>query len=161
MPTHAEKRVLPYRPEQMFDLVADVQQYPQFLPWCLAARIRRRERDAITADLVIGFKMIREKFTSRVEMSRPERIDVAYIEGPLRYLNNHWSFRPHPDGCEVDFYVDFEFRSKVLQKMIGALFNEAFRRMVAAFEARAEELYGTGRRTDRSLAARESVSTSS
>jgi coenzyme Q-binding protein COQ10 len=143
MPTHAETRVLPYTPEQMFALVADVERYPEFLPWCLAARIRRRDGDTVWADLMIGFKMIRERFTSRIELEAPGRIDVAYIEGPFQYLNNHWGFLPLPDGgCRIEFFVDFEFRSKVLQKIIGVLFNEAVRRMVAAFEGRAVQLYG-------------------
>ncbi len=142
MPTHAEQRIVPYTPEQMFDLVADVERYPEFLPWCQASRIQRREGVILVADLVIGFKMVRERFTSRVTLSRPDLIDVAYVRGPMRHLNNHWKFLPHPQGCIIDFYVDFEFRSKVLQKMIGALFNEAFRRMAAAFETRAGVLYG-------------------
>lgn len=142
MPTHAEQRVLPYTPEQMYNLVADIEQYPKFLPWCLAARIRKRDGNVIVADLVIGFKMVRERFTSRVVLEPKHRIDVEYIQGPLRHLNNHWEFQPHDDGCLIDFYVDFEFRSAMLQKLIGTLFNEAFRRMVVAFEARARELYG-------------------
>jgi len=144
MPTHAEKRVLPYRPEQLFDLVADIERYPEFLPWCVGVRIRERQSDSVVADLIIGFKMIRERFTSRVKLDRPGlRIDVAYAEGPFRYLNNHWLFEPLPDGhCRIDFYVDFEFRSHVLQRIIGALFNEAVRRMVSAFENRAKKLYG-------------------
>src|SRR3954454_15453386 len=146
MPTHAEKRVLPYKPEQMYDLVADIEKYPQFLPWCLAARIRKREGNVVYADLIIGFKMIRERFTSRVTLSPPDRIDVSYTEGPFSYLNNHWIFNPTEDGgCLIDFYVDFEFRSKMLQKIIGVLFNEAVRRMVTAFESRALQLYGDGR----------------
>lgn len=143
MPTHAEKRYLPYRPEEMFALVADIERYPEFLPWCLAARVRRREGDVVYADLVIGFKMIRERFTSRVKLTAPDRIDVAYAEGPFRYLNNHWIFIPAEDGGTIiDFYVDFEFHSRMLQKIIGALFNEAVRRMVAAFLSRAQQLYG-------------------
>jgi Oligoketide cyclase/lipid transport protein len=143
MPTHAEKKVLPYTPEQMYRLVADVEKYPEFLPWCLAARIRRREGNVMFADLVIGFKMVRERFTSRVELDEPgRRIDVQYTEGPFQYLNNHWIFTPHERGVCVDFYVDFEFRSKMLQKIMGVLFNEAVRRMVQAFETRAEQLYG-------------------
>ena len=142
MSTHAEKRIVPYTPEQMFDLVADVGRYPEFLPWCLAARVRSREANALTADLVIGFKMVRESFTSRVVLNRPFDIDVSYIEGPMRHLSNQWHFDPHPDGVEIDFVVDFEFRTKVLQKLIGSLFGEAFRRMVGAFEARAAALYG-------------------
>ena len=142
MPTHAEKRVLRYTPEQMFDLVADVGAYPEFLPWCIGARARNREGNVITADLVIGFKMFRERYTSQVTLDRPRRIDVQYIQGPLKYLNNQWVFAPHPEGTEIDFYVDFEFRTRILEKLIGTLFNEAFRRMVTAFEARAADLYG-------------------
>jgi coenzyme Q-binding protein COQ10 len=143
MPTHAEKRVLPYKPEQLFGLVADVERYPEFLPWCVAARVRKREGNRIVADLVIGYRMIRERFTSRVWLDPGgRRIDVAYTEGPFKYLNNHWIFEDHPEGCAIDFYVDFEFRSRLLQKIISTLFQEAVRRMVAAFEARARALYG-------------------
>ncbi|MCC6919365.1 MAG: type II toxin-antitoxin system RatA family toxin [Alphaproteobacteria bacterium] len=149
MPTHAEKRLLPYTPEQLFDLVAQVERYPEFLPWCLASRIRKREGDLLVADLVIGFKMIRERFTSNVKLIRPGRIDVWYADGPFKHLNNHWQFHPAPPspelpggGALIDFYVDFEFRSKLLQSVIGVLFNEATKRMVAAFEARARQLYG-------------------
>ncbi len=150
MPTHAEKRVLPYTPEQLFDLVAAVDRYPEFLPWCVAARIRQRDGNAIVADLVIGFKMFRERFTSRVTLDRPRRIDVAYAEGPFRYLNNHWVFEPLPPSPEtpaggtlIDFYVDFEFHSRLLQSLISTLFNEAVKRMVHAFELRAKQLYAT------------------
>lgn len=142
MPTHAEKRNIPFTPEQMFNLVADVESYPEFLPWCVATRIRRRDGDVLTVDLIIGFKLFRERFTSRVVLDHPGRIDVAYTEGPLKYLNNHWKFELTPEGCRIDFYVDFEFRSKVLQKLIGVVFNEAVRRMVGAFEERAHALYG-------------------
>lgn len=142
MPTHAEKRVLPYTPKQLYDLVADIERYPEFLPWCMAARIRKREERLVVADLVIGFKVFRERFTSRVELD-PEnnRIDVTYAEGPFKYLNNHWVFNEHPSGCEIDFFVDFEFRSRLLQKAIEVLFSEAVRRMVGAFETRARVLY--------------------
>lgn len=143
MPTHAERRVLPYTPEQLYTLVAEVEHYPEFLPWCVAARIRERKENLITADLVIGFRMIRERFTSKVGLDPDGRkIHVTYAEGPFKYLNNHWRFEEHQDGCVIDFYVDFEFKSKLLQKMIEALFHEAVRRMVAAFEARADDLYG-------------------
>jgi coenzyme Q-binding protein COQ10 len=143
MPTHAEQRVLGHSPEQLYTLVADVERYPEFLPWCLAARVRRREGSLVVADLVIGFKMIRERFTSRVKLDEAgRRIDVAYVEGPFKYLNNHWIFEPHPEGCLIDFYVDFEFRSRILQKMMEALFHEAVKRMVRAFETRADALYG-------------------
>ncbi|WP_026986306.1 type II toxin-antitoxin system RatA family toxin [Fodinicurvata fenggangensis] len=146
MPVHAEKRKVPYTSRQLFDLVADVKSYPEFLPWCLAARIKSHEDNVIYADLVIGFKMLRERFTSRVELHEedPENltIDVNYVEGPFKYLNNHWKFIPDEEGCLIDFYVDFEFRSRLLQRVMQPLFNEAVRRMVAAFESRAKELYG-------------------
>jgi len=143
MPTHAEQRVVPFTPEQLFDLIADIQRYPEFLPWCVGARIRKRDGNRIVADLVIGYKLIRERFTSTVTLSPEQnRIDVEYTDGPFKYLNNHWVFEPHPDGCLIDFYVDFEFRSKMLQKIIEVFFNEAVRRMVGAFEDRAHDLYG-------------------
>ncbi|MEM7226634.1 MAG: type II toxin-antitoxin system RatA family toxin [Pseudomonadota bacterium] len=143
MPTHDERRVLGYSPAQLYDLVADVEHYPDFLPWCIAARIRKREPNLLVADLIIGFRMIRERFTSRVELDPAgKEIHVTYAEGPFKYLNNHWRFLPHPEGCEIEFYVDFEFRSRMLQKMMQALFHEAVRRMVGAFETRANELYG-------------------
>ncbi len=143
MPIHAEQRVLPYTPDQLFELVADVERYPEFLPWCRASRITKREGDVIHADLVIGFKLFRERFTSRVTLDRPDRIDVEYIEGPMRRLVNNWRFIARDDGgTMIDFYVDFEFRSAILQLAIGALFNEAVRRMVSAFETRAHAIYG-------------------
>lgn len=147
MPTHAERRVLPYSPSQLYDLVADIERYPEFLPWCVGARIRERRDELIVADLMVGFRMFRERFTSRVTLAPdyPDgpRIDVAYADGPFKYLTNHWIFRPHPKGCEIDFYVDFEFRSRLLQKAIEVLFNEAVKRMVQSFEQRAHALYGT------------------
>jgi len=144
MPTHAEKRHLPYSSEQMFDLVADVERYPEFLPWCVGARIRRIVGDTMFADLVIGFKMIRESYTSKVVLDRPgRRLDITYTEGPFRHLNNHWRFEPTEDGgTDIDFFIDFEFRSRLLQMLIGALFNEAVRVMVHSFEKRAAQLYG-------------------
>ncbi|MGE5269245.1 MAG: type II toxin-antitoxin system RatA family toxin [Thiohalocapsa sp.] len=142
MPTHAEQRVLPYTPEQLYALVADVERYPEFLPWCVGARIRERRSDLIVADLIIGFKMFRERFTSSVRLDPPQRIDVTYTEGPFRYLNNHWVFERVPGGCRIDFFVDFEFKSRLLQRVIEVLFGEAVRRMVAAFEHRAAQLYG-------------------
>src|SRR3954468_9621218 len=143
MPTHSERKVLPYTQDQLFQLVADIERYPEFLPWAVAGLIRKREGNMVWADLVIGFRVFRERFTSKVTLHEPDRIDVEYAEGPFNYLHNHWKFEPHPDGCLIDFYVDFEFRSKVLQTLIGALFGEAVRRMVAAFESRAHQLYGT------------------
>ena len=143
MSTHAEKRPLPYTPEQLFALVEDVAKYPEFLPWCVGARVRSNDGHLIVADLVIGYKVFRERFTSKVILNHPDRIDVEYSDGPFRYLNNHWKFEPNEDGTTtIDFYVDFEFRSRLMQKMIGVVFNEAVRRMVRAFEQRAHDLYG-------------------
>ena len=143
MPTHAEQRPMPYTREQLFDLVADIERYPEFLPWVTAARINKRDGDVLWADLVVGFKMIRERYTSRVELSRPERVDVTYEKGPFRYLNNHWVFIPRDDGSTViDFYLDFEFKSKMLQRIMGSVFSEAVRLMVHSFEKRAQEVYG-------------------
>jgi coenzyme Q-binding protein COQ10 len=142
MPTHAERQIVPHTPEQLFDLVADVGKYPQFLPWCVAARVRRRTETELLADLTIGFGPFRETFTSRVTLDRPKRVVVKYENGPFRYLNNQWNFAPHPGGTEVSFFVDFEFRSKILQAAIGVVFNEAVRRMVNAFRKRAHDVYG-------------------
>jgi coenzyme Q-binding protein COQ10 len=142
MNRHTEQRVLPFTPEQLFSLVADIERYPEFLPWCVAARIRERRPDRVVADLMIGFKMFRERFTSRVALDPPRQIDVSYADGPFRYLKNHWSFLPAPGGCRIDFLVEFEFKSRLMQRVIEMLFGEAVRRMVAAFEKRARDLYG-------------------
>jgi len=129
--------------------VADVAAYPEFLPWCSGARIRARKQqpdgsEIVEADLVISFKVLRERFGSRVTLRPAEHvIDVAYLDGPFRYLDNHWRFKPVGETtCEVDFFVDFEFRSKTLQLIIGVVFHEAMRRIVRAFGERAEQLYG-------------------
>ncbi|MCP1241317.1 type II toxin-antitoxin system RatA family toxin [Acetobacter lambici] len=142
MPKHAETRVLPYRPDQIFDLVADVAHYPAFLPWCVAARLRTRTETELVADLTIGFGPFRESFTSRVTLDRPSTITVRYERGPFRYLRNVWKFTPHASGCQVDFFVDFEFNSRILQAAIGVVFTEATRLMVSAFIKRAKEVYG-------------------
>lgn len=144
MPTHAESKILPHRPDQMFDLVADVGRYPEFLPWCVGARIRSKTDTLLVADLITGFKGIRESFTSRVALDREAMtIEVTYQDGPFKHLNNNWKFESAEAGkCALDFYVDFEFKSRVLQKLIEVLFSEAVRRMVRAFELRAVHLYG-------------------
>lgn len=142
MPTHAEKKFLPYTPAELFDLVADIERYPEFLPWCVGTRIRSREGNVVVADMIIGYKAFRERFTSRVTLTRPSRIDVAYSEGPFKYLTNHWIFIPETAGTTIDFFVDFEFRSRILQALIGVVFQEAVRIMVNAFERRAEAIYG-------------------
>lgn len=143
MTKHAEKRTLPYTPEQLFDLVADVKRYPDFLPWCLSSRVKEKDDNVFKADLVIGYKMITERYGSLVKLNAPDHIHVEYTTGPMKYLTNHWRFIREEDGsCTVDFYVDFEFKNKILQNLIGVFFNEIVRRMVGAFEERARELYG-------------------
>lgn len=142
MPTHAEKKILPYTPAQLFDLVADVEKYPEFLPWCFACKITKREEGVFYADLTIGYKMLREKFASKVTVSRPDHIHVEYLSGPMKNLSNHWRFIEREDGsCLIDFYVDFEFKNPIFQSLMGVFFNEIIRRMVSAFEARAHQLY--------------------
>jgi len=144
MPKYTENRVLGHPPQRMFELVADVERYPEFLPWCLGARITKREETSLDADMLIGFHMIRENFGSHVELDRDNRrIDVRYTHGPFRYLINHWQFLTHSEGCEINFSVDFEFRSRFLQKIMGIVFTEAVHRMVHAFESRAREIYGS------------------
>jgi coenzyme Q-binding protein COQ10 len=152
MPRHNETRALPYSAKQMFDLVADIGRYPEFLPWVQATRIIGQQGNVVTAELVVGFKMVREQFTSRVTLDRPARIHIDYISGPLRYLKNDWVFRDVPGGCEIDFTVDFEFRSFLFEKLAGMFFGEAFRRMVASFEARARAVYGTSGQATPALA---------
>lgn len=145
MPTHAERRRLPYTPEQLFDLVAAVDKYPLFLPWCLACRVTKRDGHVFYADLIIGYKMVREQFTSKVTALRPDHIHVEYLSGPMKYLSNHWRFLPEADGgCTIDFYVDFEFRNKMFQNLMGVFFDKAVSKMVEAFEERAKKLYGPG-----------------
>ena len=143
MPRHQEMRHLPYSAEQMFTLVADVARYPEFLPWCIGARITRRDGTVLYADLIIGFKMFREQFTSKVTLSAPDAISVDYIKGPLKHLTNEWQFADNPSGgCDIGFLVDFEFKSPLFEKLVGALFSEAVHHMVQSFEKRAYQLYG-------------------
>ncbi len=139
---------MPYSAQQMYDLVADVGSYPKFLPWCAAARIRSRTpqgaSEVMEADLVISFKVFRERFGSRVVLHPDEhKIDTEYLDGPFRYMKSNWAFADREDGgCDVAFFVDFEFKNAVLQGIIGVVFNEAMQRIVRAFERRAAELYG-------------------
>lgn len=147
MPTHSETRTLPYTAQQMYDLVADVARYPEFLPWTAAARIRsdvdQGDHRVMDADLVISFKVFRERFTSRVLLwPETHRIDTSYLDGPFKKMDSCWQFRDVDGGCEVTFDTDFEFKSKILQGVIGVVFNEAMQRIVRAFESRAKELYG-------------------
>ena len=142
MPRHSETRRLPYSPAQMFDLVADVRRYPEFLPWVVALRVRSDSPTATIADMIVGFKGLRESFTSTVDKQRPERIHVDYVDGPLKYLRNDWRFEPaEGGGCEVRFCVDFQFKNRVFEMMAGQVFDMALRRMIGAFERRADALY--------------------
>lgn len=144
MPRHAEQRIVPYSPAQMFDLVADVGAYPQFLPWVVGARVRSSSPMLLVADLIVGFKVFRETFTSRVTLERPHHVHVDYVNGPLKHLHNDWRFTPDGQGgTRVDFHVDFAFKNRLLEAMVGTVFSEALGRMVAAFEARAAELYAS------------------
>ncbi len=143
MPRHTEQRNLPYTPDQMFDLVADVKRYQEFLPWVAATRVRSDSETETIADLVVGFKAIKETFTSRVMKQRPSEVIVDYIEGPLKYLHNSWKFTPDGQGgTDIDFCVDFAFKSRIFEALAGQMFDRALRRMIAAFEGRAHELYG-------------------
>ena len=151
MPKHSETRALPYSPEQMFDMVADVARYPEFLPWVSAIRVRSDGATEMVADMIVGFKGLRETFTSRVKKDRPHAIRVDYVDGPLRYLSNDWRFRPGEDGgCLVDFSVDFEFKSRMFEMLAGQVFDRALRKMIGAFEERAAALYGAGSPTSAS-----------
>lgn len=148
MPTHSETRAVPYSAEQMYGLVADVAKYPDFLPWTAAARIRSREtrddHEIMLADLVISFKVFREQFRSEVTLWPGQwRIDTEYIEGPFHHMRSQWVFREvEGAGCEISFFVDFEFKNRLLQAAAGVFFYDAMQRIVRAFERRAAYLYG-------------------
>lgn len=143
MPKHSETRHLPYSPEQMFELVADVRRYPEFLPWVSAIRVRSDEETQMVADMIVGFKGLRETFTSKVQKERPDHIRVDYLDGPLKHLNNDWKFRPDgKGGCLVDFCVDFQFKNRMFEMLAGQVFDRALRKMIGAFEERAAALYG-------------------
>jgi coenzyme Q-binding protein COQ10 len=144
MPRHTEKRILPYTPEQLFDLVVDVGRYQEFLPWVAATRVRSDGETEMLADLVVGFGALKETFTSRAVKKRPSEIEIDYLEGPLKYLHNSWKFRPVPGGTEVDFCVDFAFRNRLFEALAGQMFDRALRRMIGAFETRAAALYPAG-----------------
>jgi coenzyme Q-binding protein COQ10 len=144
MPHHSEARALPYTPEQMFDLVADVPSYAQFLPWVSAVRVKSASDTEMVADLMVGFKSLRERFTSRVTKRRPDNVHVDYIDGPLKYLRNDWAFRSDGrGGTLIDFSVDFEFKSRIFEMIAGQMFDRALRKMIGAFEDRARVLYAS------------------
>lgn len=143
MPRFTTQKSLPYTPEQMTALVADVRSYPEFLPWCKGARVFNRKTGVFDADLVIGFNMFRETFTSRVTVEPGRKVYVDYLKGPLKRLYNHWLFHEADGGgCLIDFDVDFEFANSILENLIGEVFQRATNKMIGAFEERAHVLYG-------------------
>jgi len=152
MPRHSETKFLPYTPEQLFDLVADVGNYDKFLPWVVAVRVRSSSETEAVADLVVGFNAFKERFTSRVMKERPSKICVDYVEGPLKFLHNEWEFEPVNDGTRVHFSVDFAFKSRIFESLAGQMFDRALRRMTGAFEQRAAVLYGINRSSAQSAA---------
>lgn len=152
MPRHSERKHLPYTPEQLFELVADVARYDEFLPWVVAVRVRSSSSTETVADLVVGFNAFKERFTSRIVKEKPSRICVDYVEGPLKYLHNEWRFEPAAGGTDVHFSVDFAFRSRIFETLAGQMFDRALRRMTRAFEERAAALYGMSRSSAQSAA---------
>jgi len=144
MTRYNEVRIVPFAPDLMFELVADVEAYPKFLPWCIGARVRDRTDQGYLADLIIGFKMLREKYSSHVHLDKTNMaIKIDYLDGPFRHLDNNWKFtQTETGGTQIEFHIDFEFRSRLLQNLIGKMFGEAVSVMVNAFEKRAHELYG-------------------
>ena len=153
MPRHSETKHLPYSPDQLFDLVADVGRYDEFLPWVTAVRVRSNSETEMVADLIVGFNAFKERFTSKVTKHRPDRICVDYVEGPLKYLKNEWKFEAAPDGgTNLNFSVDFAFKSRLFESLAGAMFDRALRRMTGAFEQRAAALYGISRSSASSAA---------
>lgn len=153
MPGIRETRRLPYSAEQMFDLVADVGRYAEFLPWVIATRVRSDSETELVADMVVGFKSLRESFTSRVAKKRPFEIDVHYVDGPLSDLDNIWTFRAVDErSCDIDFVVEFTFKNRLFERIAGQYFDRAFRKMVEAFEARAAQLYGSSSSSAQSVA---------
>jgi coenzyme Q-binding protein COQ10 len=153
MPRHSETRILPHSAQQMYALVADVARYAEFLPWVIAMRVRSDTPTETVADMIVGFKGLRETFSSRVMKVPGERVTVDYLDGPMRHLHNEWRFTStETGGCRVDFMVDFAFRSTLFERMAGQMFDRALRKMIAAFEARADALYGTSTATSSAAA---------
>ncbi len=143
MPSHSEQRILPYTAEQLFDVVMDIEKYPEFLPWCIGARINSRTVEELDADVIIGYKIFREKFSSRVHYKTNKEIEVEYLRGPMRHLHNKWIFTPRKGrGCQVDFYVDFSLKTKLMESLVDQFFQTALVRMIDAFEKRVKDLHG-------------------
>ena len=142
MAHHKEQRFLPFTAQQMYDLVVDVRRYPEFLPWVVAMRVRSESEAETIADMVVGFKQLREQFTSRVIKSNGQKVEIDYLDGPLKELHNVWLFADVDGGCTIDFEVKFTFKNRVFQAIAGQFFESALRKMIAAFETRAQALYG-------------------
>ena len=147
MPSFSTRRRVPYSPRQMYDLVADVEKYPQFLPLTESTRIRSWEtidgREVLVADMTVGYKAIRETFVTRARLFHEvPKVEVSYIDGPFRHLHNRWQFVAQPGGCDVEFYIDYDFKSRMLGLLVGAVFDQAFRKFAEAFDARARVVYG-------------------
>ncbi len=146
MPTYSESRIVQYSAVQLFNLVMDIEKYPEFLPWCLGARVNSSSKNALDADVMIGYKMFREKFSSRVRFTSPKEIEVEYLQGPMRHLHNKWVFRALKESqCQVDFYVDFSLKTRLFESLVDQFFHKALVKMINAFELRAIELYGAKR----------------
>ena len=153
MPRHSETKHLPYTPEQLFALVADVARYDEFLPWVVAVRVRSSSETETLADLIVGFNAFKERFTSKVVKRAPDKIIVDYVDGPLKYLHNEWTFKPAAEGgTELCFAVDFAFKSRLFETLAGQMFDRALRRMTSAFEQRAAALYGISKSSAQSAA---------
>ena len=145
MPSHHERRDLQHSAKQMYDLVADVRRYPEFLPWVSAIRVRKDYETEMLADMIVGFKSIKETFSSRVVKTPYSSIIVDYLDGPMKHLNNRWSFEDLPTGgCTIEFSVDFTFRNPIFEALAGQFFESALRKMTGAFITRANNLYGDG-----------------
>ena len=150
MPQFRTKRRVRHAAAEMFDLVADMERYPEFVPLCREMRIRKRTAtgegiETVVADMTVAYKVIHETFTSRVTLDPANlKILVEYVDGPFRYLENRWTFKPHEAGCEVGFFISYEFASRMLGLLMGAMFDKAFRKFAEAFEKRAELVYGRG-----------------
>ena len=145
MPHHHERKALPFSAAQMYDLVVDVSRYPEFLPWVAAVRIRSNSDEEVLADLVVGFKALKETFSSLVLKTPKSKVVVEYLDGPMRHLHNQWLFEETDNGCIVDFTVDFAFSNRIFEALAGQYFNTAIRKMTDAFVKRAEVLYGVGK----------------
>ena len=142
MPSHRETQFSPYSPDQLFDLVADIERYPEFLPWCRAARVLQRGEGEMIGELIISFAHMTERYTSRVTLNRPYGIGVVMIKGPFEHLINKWTFTPDGEGTQIGFFIDFRFKSKILEKLMGSMFAKATDKMAQAFADRARQLYG-------------------